>query len=76
MRENSMARFSRDEKVMYLVNWGYQMKMLRYCNSCNTYRPIRGVHCYSCNNCIIGFDHHCIWLGTCIGSRNYRLVYK
>jgi hypothetical protein len=21
--------------------------------------------------CIEGFDHHCIWLNTCIGKKNY-----
>jgi palmitoyltransferase ZDHHC9/14/18 len=45
---------------------------LRYCTECNIYRPpSRCSHCYNCKACIIGFDHHCVWLGTCIGARNY-----
>lgn len=28
-------------------------------------------HCQVCKKCVIGFDHHCLWLNCCIGSRNY-----
>lgn len=48
------------------------LKAMRYCRICNLYRPpTRTVHCYTCDNCVFGFDHHCIWLGTCIGGGNY-----
>ena len=47
-------------------------KQMRYCDTCNIFRPpTRCSHCYTCEACVMGFDHHCVWLGTCIGARNY-----
>ena len=29
------------------------------------------IHCYSCDVCIRNLDHHCDFIGKCIGHRNY-----
>jgi Fe2+ or Zn2+ uptake regulation protein len=26
-------------------------------------------HCFICDRCVEGFDHHCQWLDSCIGAK-------
>lgn len=42
------------------------------CTSCQTNVSKASKHCARCARCIADFDHHCKWLNTCIGGRNYR----
>lgn len=44
---------------------------VRYCKTCCRYKAPRTFHCQTCQACIDGYDHHCAFTGTCIGTNNY-----
>ncbi|XP_026655992.1 protein S-acyltransferase 10-like isoform X2 [Phoenix dactylifera] len=41
------------------------------CTYCHIIQPPRTKHCHDCDKCVLRFDHHCAWLGTCIGKGNH-----
>lgn len=62
------------KKKIKINKLGYIIKY-KFCTTCLIFVPPRSNHCRDCNNCVEKFDHHCPWLGTCIGRRNYKYFY-
>lgn len=52
-------------KSWNLVNW-------RYCWKCKSVRAPRTHHCSACSRCVLRFDHHCYWVGSCVGLRSHK----
>ena len=42
----------------------------RYCDRCRLFQPTGAMHCDDCDVCIEQLDHHCPWMGRCVGRRN------
>lgn len=42
----------------------------KYCTICHIEQPLRCKHCKTCDHCVSTYDHHCPWIGNCVGERN------
>ena len=81
IRSNDFAsKFYNKKKFSYVISEGTERSertesdenRLSYCLTCNLLRPPRSFHCRICGFCVELHDHHCPWIGTCIGYRNLR----
>ena len=46
-----------------------------FCPYCLVKNKFRSKHCLICQQCVDEFDHHCFWVGNCIGKKNYTLFF-
>ena len=68
-REPTMEVLSLSQEVL-------KLSRTSYCSTCQVVRPPRSRHCRYCNCCVRDLDHHCPWIGTCVGKRNYPFFFS
>ncbi|QRV75536.1 DHHC palmitoyltransferase [Ceratobasidium sp. AG-Ba] len=44
----------------------------RYCKRDRLLKPMRTHHCRLCATCVLQYDHHCPWIGQCVGAFNRK----
>lgn len=49
-----------------------QMPQLYFCEPCQIVQSLPTKHCKLCEACCSKFDHHCLFIGKCVGLKNHR----
>lgn len=60
------------ETIIRLAETEGMFDAKHFCSTCLIRKPLRSKHCSHCNKCVARFDHHCPWVGNCIGAKNHR----
>ena len=59
-------------RAMHMPCTRHAHATLQACDMCMVDKPPRAKHCYDCGRCVRRMDHHCWWLGNCVGQRTHR----
>ena len=74
--EKSYLKLKQNKRSDNLLNLivNKNIDINNYCPKCNiNFNGNFIKHCYICDQCIEDFDHHCIWIGKCVGKSNKNI---
>ena len=57
-----------ENPLKFLIDQNEDIK--KFCPICYIRKCSNIKHCFICDKCVEGFEHHCFWLNKCIGKGN------
>lgn len=67
--EPGQLKHKSERSIVLCLEEGDQIA--NYCPYCSLRKTPTTKHCIICDICVDGFDHHCFWVGNCVGKGNY-----
>eukprot|EP00915_Cephaloidophora_sp_WS-2016_P000921 GHVH01001211.1.p1 GENE.GHVH01001211.1~~GHVH01001211.1.p1 ORF type:complete len:440 (-),score=42.39 GHVH01001211.1:200-1519(-) len=66
-----------EDLILAEVYWKRDLKIhpIKICSTDSWVRPPRSRHCGRCGKCVMKHDHHCPWIGNCVGPMNYKFFH-
>ena len=62
--------FARHVSPPNIPEQGVVVPSWMWCGYCKHVKPLRAKHCHTCGRCSREQDHHCPWIGSCVGATN------
>jgi palmitoyltransferase ZDHHC2/15/20 len=68
----SLGNTSKGNSIINIDASRYKSK----CEFCDKFKFERTSHCRVCNICVLRRDHHCVWIGNCVGLNNNQYFFN